>query len=616
MPENSLPSRLSRAGFLILGSILIMVLAKAFFMAVNFPAYCHYGFSELTDAIMHGLSMDCSVAGYIMVLPCLLLAASPWIHSTIVDKAMKVYWGLISAVTGCIFVADAVIYGYWGFKLDATAVFYFMSSPGLALASAPTWQILLGVAAWCAVSAAVFFLFRWIINITPLVESGRKKILSAVCMICVSGLLFIPIRGGVTVSTMNPGYAYFSSDIKLNHAALNPAFTLLYSLSHQSDFADSFRYFSDDEARRHASPLLPSHEAETAPESIMFMKSQKPDIYLIILESFSSHLMPSLGGQHVAMKLDSIANAPGSLFFTNFYASSFRTDRGIPSILSGVPALPTTSLMKHAEIAEKLPNIAHELKEKGYETYYYYGGDINFTNQLGYLKAGGFKNIVSDTDFPVSRRISKWGVNDGYLFERASSDFIGKTVSTPRLVVIQTSSSHEPFDVPMKRRHSDAAANAFIYTDSIVGKWIDLLNGNPANANSLVILVPDHYGAWPKDLSFADRHRIPLIITGGALAYGGRIEKVASQKDIAATLMALTGGNASAFPLSRNILSPENTGSAFFSEPDMAAYVDSELNITEFPLNSAPADSCAATDTLKGFLQVLYRYADSLKRHL
>lgn len=614
MSENSLLSRLARAGLLFLGCIAVMMLVKIFFMAVNLNVYSHCSFSDLASAIWHGKSMDGSVAGYLMALPCLLLAVSPWIRSVVADRIMLAYWGVVSAVTGCIIVADAVLYGYWGFKLDATAVFYFMSSPGLALASAPLWQIVLGVIVWLAVSAGIFFLFRWIIRITPLVENGRRKILTSACMALVTGLLFIPIRGGVTVSTMNPGNAYFSSDIKLNHAALNPAFTLLYSLSHQSDFGDSFRYFNDDEARQYASPLLPS-AGEALPDSITFLKSQKPDIYLIILESFSSHLMPSVGGEPIAIKLDSIANAPGSLFFTNFYASSFRTDRGIPSILSGVPAPPTTSLMKHADIADKLPNIARELGKTGYDTYYYYGGDINFTNQLGYLKSGGFENIVSDTDFPVGQRISKWGVNDGHLFERAASDFIGTTDSSPRFVVIQTSSSHEPFDVPMERRHSEAAANAFIYTDSIVGQWIDSLNGNPANANSLIVLVPDHYGAWPKDLSFADRHRVPLIITGGALAHSGRIEKVASQKDIAATLAALVGADTTVFPLSRNILSADNPGAAFFSEPDMAAYVDADANVTEISLNAEHDGSDTRTDTLKGFIQTLYRYAGSLKRH-
>lgn len=58
-------------------------------------------------------------------------------------------------------------------------------------------------------------------------------------------LLFIPIRGGVTVSTMNLSTAYFSQNQKLNHAAINPAFSLLYSATHQSGDNDNLNFFDE-----------------------------------------------------------------------------------------------------------------------------------------------------------------------------------------------------------------------------------------------------------------------------------------------------------------------------------------------------------------------------------
>lgn len=52
-------------------------------------------------------------------------------------------------------------------------------------------------------------------------------------LLLLTGLLFIPIRGGFTVSTMNTGKVYFSTNQRLNHAAINPAFSLMESLSKQ-----------------------------------------------------------------------------------------------------------------------------------------------------------------------------------------------------------------------------------------------------------------------------------------------------------------------------------------------------------------------------------------------
>ena len=82
-----------------------------------------------------------------------------------------------------------------------------------------------------------------------------------------------------------------------------------------------------------------------------------PDILLVIMESFASDLMPSMGTQKdVAVQLDSIARQ--SILFTRFYANSFRTDRGLVSILSGYPAQPTTSIMRYPAKTAHLPSIA------------------------------------------------------------------------------------------------------------------------------------------------------------------------------------------------------------------------------------------------------------------
>ena len=59
--------------------------------------------------------------------------------------------------------------------------------------------------------------------------------------ILLGGLMFLGIRGGVTVSSMNTGKAYFSERQELNHAAVNPMFSLMESLLHESNFASQYR---------------------------------------------------------------------------------------------------------------------------------------------------------------------------------------------------------------------------------------------------------------------------------------------------------------------------------------------------------------------------------------
>ena len=67
-------------------------------------------------------------------------------------------------------------------------------------------------------------------------------------LLLMTGLLFIPIRGGFTVSTMNVGKVYFSAEQRLNHAAINPAFSLMESLAKQKDFSKQYRFMEAAEA--------------------------------------------------------------------------------------------------------------------------------------------------------------------------------------------------------------------------------------------------------------------------------------------------------------------------------------------------------------------------------
>lgn len=147
--------------------------------------------------------------------------------------------------------------------------------------------------------------------------------------------------------------------------------------------------------------------------------------------------------------------------------------------------------------------------------------------------------------------------------------------TTPTFTVVQTSSSHEPFEVPYfnPRFADNPRANAFAYTDSCLTAFVGSLRRLPSWNRTLVVIVPDHWGCWPQGLDPADRHRIPLVLTGGALAQRGlRIDKTAMQTDLAATILAAAGVSC---PLtySRDILDPATRPVAVFTEPSMIGIV-------------------------------------------
>lgn len=557
----------------------ICILQKPFFMLSNLSLFSSVAWYDWFKVMCHGLPLDFSVGAYLMVIPSLVMILSAWIKFSSLIRVLRVYFGIVAVVLSMIFVFDSVLYPYWGFKLDSTPFFYFFSSPADAAASVTLWQLVGILAVLVVIVAVIYGIFYALLLSRRFMRSVKLPVnpvgVTSV-LVVMTALLFIPIRGGFTVSTMNVGKVFFSEELVLNHAAINPAFSLLESLSRPSDFESQYRFMSEEEKQ---SEMLRFETAyitlcDTVPtDSVTADKRlfsvERPNVILLILESFSSHLMSTLGGEsNVAVNLDSLSKE--GVLFTDFYANSFRTDRGLVSILSGYPAQPTTSVMKYPRKSQSLPGLASTLKENGYHPKYYYGGDADFTNMRSYLVATGFNDIVSDVDFPISQRLSKWGVHDHLVFDRLVDDLNADAKpEEPFFTVLQTSSSHEPFEVPYHRLDNERL-NAFAYTDSCIGDFINRFKNLPQWDRTVVVMIPDHQGCYPESMDnyTPERYRIPLLMVGGAVAHPRTVATIGSQQDFAATLLAQLGIDHSRFAFSKDLLDCTVPHYAFFTVPD------------------------------------------------
>ena len=567
--------------------------------------YNDVSFGNYFSVMWHGLPLDLSLAGYLTAIPGLILIASAWTQSSILRHIRQVYFGLIAFIMACIFIIDLGLYGFWGFRLDATPIFYFFSSPKDAMASVSFWFVLLGILAILIYAALLYYIFYMALirERKPLKIPYRRQNIS-LTLLLLTAALFIPIRGGFTVSTMNLSKVYFSQDQRMNHAAINPAFSFMYSATHQTNFDKQYRFMDPKVAEMLDKPVA-------ATDSIpQLLNTQRPNIVFIILESFSTHLMETFGGQpNVAVNMDKFAKE--GILFSNFYANSFRTDRGLASIISAYPGQPSTSIMKYPEKTDKLPSIPRSLKNAGYSLDYYYGGDADFTNMRSYLISSGIEKIVCDKDFPLSERTSKWGAHDHILFQRLLKDMKEEEQKEPFLKFVQTSSSHEPFEVPFHRL-DDKGLNAFAYADSCVGDFIKRYKELPQWKNTVFVLVPDHQGVYPYPIENPlDGQTIPLILLGGAIKEPRVIDTYASQIDIAATLLSQLGLPHDEFTFSKDIMNPASPHFGYFTRPNFFGMVTPENQLVyNLEANTVQLDEGtekgANLEKGKAFLQKLY----------
>lgn len=558
-------------------------------------------FTELPAVIWHGLPLDLSMAGYLSVIPGFLSIAVVWLKRDLVKPIMNIYFIIASLFITCSFLLNASLYPYWKYPLDSTPLFYFFTSPADAIASVSIWQVILSIVILIVLTIGVWFTLRMRGEKRQQYSrysygyggfgSGKRNRFddfdrhrgrTSIILLLLTGLLFLPIRGGITVSTMNTGQAYYSQNAYLNHSAVNPLFCLLESITHQEDFASQYRFMKDKEADKIFATMTSTSDENTYPllNEATFKKGT-PDILIVIMESFASDIMPSMGSyKDVAVCLDSIAQQ--SILFTRFYANSFRTDRGMVSILSGYPAQPTTSIMRYPRKTSQLPSIARNLaKYKNYKTTYYYGGDADFCNMRSYLVSQGYQHIISDANFPIEDKLSKWGVPDHILAAKMMEDIKAQqNEKRPMLRILQTSSSHEPFEVPYHRL-KDKRLNAFAYTDSVMGAIVREYRKLPRWKNTLIVFVPDHVGGYKENLNDHDRSRyqIPLILAGGAISRPMKVGIIGSQHDIAATLLGQLGVEHREFTFSKNMMSDATPKFAFFAVNDAFGIVSEENSL-------------------------------------
>lgn len=558
-------------------------------------------FTELPAVIWHGLPLDLSMAGYLSVIPGFLSIAVVWLKRDLVKPIMNIYFIIASLFITCSFLLNASLYPYWKYPLDSTPLFYFFTSPADAIASVSIWQVILSIVILIVLTIGVWFTLqmrgekrqqysRYSYGYGGFGSGKRNRFddfdrhrgRTSIILLLLTGLLFLPIRGGITVSTMNTGQAYFSQNAYLNHSAVNPLFSLFESITHQEDFASQYRFMKDKEADKIFATMTSTSDENTYPllNEATFKKGT-PDILIVIMESFANDIIPSMGSyKDVAVCLDSIAQQ--SILFTRFYANSFRTDRGMVSILSGYPAQTTTSIMRYPRKTSQLPSIARNLvKYKNYKTTYYYGGDADYCNMRSYLVSQGYQHIISDANFPIEDKISKWGVPDHILAAKMMEDIKAQqNEKRPMLRILQTSSSHEPFEVPYHRL-KDKRLNAFAYTDSVMGAIVREYRKLPRWKNTLIVFVPDHVGGYKENLNDHDRSRyqIPLILAGGAISRPMKVGIIGSQHDIAATLLGQLGVEHREFTFSKNMMSDATPKFAFFAVNDAFGIVSEENSL-------------------------------------
>ncbi len=338
----------------------------------------------------------------------------------------------------------------------------------------------------------------------------------------------------------------------VNALSGNGVFEFFAALRHNElDYAHFYPSLPEAEAlQRLRRQLVTPHARLASDDPTDLTRLVAPDgperrlnVVLISVESLSADFLGHFGNrERLTPRLDALARQ--GLLFTRLYATGTRTVRGLEALSLAVPPTPGQSIVKRPG-NEGLFSLGSVFKAKGYDTRYVYGGYGYFDNMNAFFGANGYE-VVDRTAIPSAdvHHENIWGVADEDLFALALKQADASHArGRPAFMHIMTTSNHRPYTYPEGRidipSHT-GRQGAVKYTDWAIGHFIDKASQRPWFRDTVFMIVADHCAssAGKTDLP-VERYLIPAIVYAPAHIQPAQVSRLASQIDLAPTLLGL-----------------------------------------------------------------------------
>lgn len=534
--------------------------------------------SEMFASFWYALPLDIATASYILIIPFLLLFVQSLYKAGWLNYINLTYTAIILFAYLLITTSEIGIYDEWKTKLHYKALHY-ISNPGEIYNSSETSVFFTLVVILIAQFVAGFWFYKRFVFV-EIENVPRKLIVSGIFFLIVPSLLFLGLRGGISEIPITQSKSYFSKHNFINLASINSGYSFLISTIENYNFRDEnpFEFYNPEEVTKRVHQL---HEVQNDTTTYI-LKSKRPNIVILLLESWSADLIESLGGRAGITPQFQQLEKQG-LLFTNFYASGNRSEQAMAAVFGGFPSTPIISLTHNLEKIIKLPSLTKTLKKEGYSTSFYFGGELMYGGINSFISVNGFDVIKEVSDFDDDLPRGKLGIHDEYILSEQLLDL--KNEKQPFFSALFTVSTHSPYDQPMDDVISWGAddnqngyLNSAYYTDKCLGNYFDEARKQPWYSNTLFIIVADHshntYNNWP--VYSKEYRRIPMLFYGDVLKdeyRGEKIDRMGSQTDIGVTLLSQLDIATDDFFWSRNLFNPTTPEFVYYESTDGVGWV-------------------------------------------
>lgn len=502
-----------------------------------------------------GWLQDISIASYYTIIVVLLLLLPKRAYF------IAGFQSLFLFLQSLVLLVDYYLLKTWSCKINRQALDYLSYPQEIinSIATEDKLYIILGLLILCI---SLFFLGKLTLYLCryPQLQFSSKWILIPLMVLCVIGA-----RGGIHNIPLSLGSAQKTNNRLYNALSTNSLWNLFYA----------YQQPSLDENIKKA--LMPAEMEQRAldkymgPDSFPGGLKRMPQIIrkgsnviIVILEGVGAHWLENNASESITPHLHRLAQ--DGMWFKKAYAAGDRTDKGLAAIFCGYPSQPLKGILMDPSKWSALHQqfLPEAFRKQGYNTNFYYGGDLDFANIGAFLQFVGFQKIHS---YPNNKN-SKWGVNDQTMGSLVLNDI--QKLPEPFFASWLMLSSHEPYDV-VGNAHLPEAEKLKLsvqYSDAALGKLVDGLKKSHRYDSTVIVVVSDHsksVGLPVTEDYEQEFFRIPLIIAGGPIRdmyRGVAPHLIVSQTDIYATLSEQLLGKTDKLPFSRNMIYANHPGMA------------------------------------------------------
>ncbi len=532
--------------------------------------------SDLVYIFGQGLVYDIAFISYFYIPFVLFFLVLPnkWLNSRILGSLIQAGSFMVLYGLGFCLVAEWYFWSEFGVRFNFISVDYLVYRREVTDNILQSYPVFFILPVLFVLTGIVFYLIRPSILRTLCVKDSFKK-----RAVIATALLMLPL---LSFAMLDQSQRRVSDNNYVNELASNGPYQLFAAFrNNRLDYRQFYATGNDHDLSPRLKNLVTGKDmipGEGTYDIDRYINAQEPakklNVMLITVESLSAKFLSRFGQKHdITPFMDEWFKQ--GLLFTNFYATGTRTTRGLEAITLSIPPTPGRSIVKRPD-NRGMFTLGKVFKNSGYDTAFLYGGRGFFENMNAFFSGNGYR-IVDQPCLSSSEVTFKnaWGVCDEDLYNRTIRE-ANKSYKArkPFFFHLMTTSNHQPFTYPDGKidltpgegNGGSGRSGGVKYADYALSQLMNQAKKQPWFEDTVFVVVADHCASSAGKVGLpVEKYHIPMFIYSPKHIRPGEVDTLASQIDLAPTLLALLNISYESFFFGKDILSPDFKGRALIA---------------------------------------------------